>query len=76
MAPMKQPQLEASLTVDEVLACWPQTIPVFIHHRMTCVGCAMAPFETLAEVARIYNLGLDSFLGELEQSIRQAKERA
>jgi hybrid cluster-associated redox disulfide protein len=72
---MKQPQLEASLTVDEILACWPQTIPVFIHHRMACVGCAMAPFETLAEVATIYKLDPDGFLRELEQSIRQAEER-
>jgi hybrid cluster-associated redox disulfide protein len=67
---MKQLQLEASLTVDEVMICWPQTIPVFIQHRMACVGCAIAPFETLAEVARIYKLDLDSFLRELEQSIQ------
>lgn len=68
---MKQSQLEASLTVEDLLACWPQTIPVFIRHRMACVGCAMAPFETLAEVAAIYKLDLDSFLQELEQSISQ-----
>jgi hybrid cluster-associated redox disulfide protein len=72
---MKQPQLEANLTVDEVLACWPQTIPVFLYHRMACVGCAMAPFETLAEVATIYKLDLDSFLRELGQSLRQTEER-
>jgi hybrid cluster-associated redox disulfide protein len=68
---MKQSQLEASLTVEELLACWPQTIPVFIRHRMACVGCAMAPFETLAEVAAIYKLDLDSFLRELEQNMQQ-----
>ncbi|NJN97385.1 MAG: DUF1858 domain-containing protein [Anaerolineales bacterium] len=68
---IKQPQLEASLTVEDLLAYWPQTIPVFIRHRMACVGCAMAPFETLAEVAAIYKLDLDSFLRELEQSISQ-----
>jgi hybrid cluster-associated redox disulfide protein len=70
---MKQSQLEASLTVEELLACWPQTIPVFIRHRMACVGCVMAPFETLAEVAAIYKLDLDSFLRELEQSIQPDK---
>lgn len=70
---MKQPQLEADLTVAEVMARWPQTIPVFIHHRMACVGCAMAPFETLAEVAAIYDLDLNCFLGELQQFIDQTK---
>jgi hybrid cluster-associated redox disulfide protein len=69
--PMKQPQLEAGLTVTEVLARWPQTIPVFIRHRMACIGCAMAPFETLAEVAVIYELDLSRFLSELEQAIER-----
>jgi hybrid cluster-associated redox disulfide protein len=52
-----------------VLARWPQTIPVFIHHHMACVGCVMAPFETLAEVALVYRLDLDGFLQELQQAI-------
>jgi hybrid cluster-associated redox disulfide protein len=68
-ASMKQPQLEVTLTVAEVLARWPQTIPVFIHHQMACVGCAMARFETLAEVAKIYNLDLSRFINELEQAV-------
>ena len=66
---MEQPELEANLTVAEVLARWPQTIPVFIHQRMACVGCVMAPFETLAEVALVYYLDLDCFLRELQQAI-------
>jgi hybrid cluster-associated redox disulfide protein len=66
---MKHLQLEAGLTVVEVLARWPQTIPVFIRHRMACVGCAMAPFETLAEVAAIYRLDLNCFLNELQQAV-------
>jgi hybrid cluster-associated redox disulfide protein len=65
---MKHPQLEANLIVAEVLARWPQTIPVFIRHRMACVGCAMAPFETLSEIAAVYKLDLDRFLNELQQA--------
>ena len=66
---MAQPKLEADLIVADVLARWPQIIPVFTHHRMGCVGCAMAPFETLAEVAAIYELDLNCFLNELTQTI-------
>jgi hybrid cluster-associated redox disulfide protein len=68
---MKQPQLEADLTVAEVLARWPPTISVFRSHRMACIGCAMSPFETLAEVAVIYDLELSCFLSELEQVVDQ-----
>ena len=52
-----------------MLSRWPQTMPVFFRHHMLCVGCAMAPFETLADVAAIYGLDLDQFFSELEQTI-------
>lgn len=66
---MKLRQLAPSLTVSQVLERWPQMIPVFVRHRMTCVGCTMAPFETLADVTAIYGLDLDGFLSELEQTM-------
>ncbi len=67
---MQQASLRAEFTVAEVVSRWPQTIPVFLRHHMACVGCAMAPFETLADVARIYRLHLSQFLSELQQAIR------
>ena len=67
---MQHASLRAEFTVAEVLARWPQTIPVFLRHRMACIGCAMAPFETLADVAGIYRLHLSQFLNELQQVIQ------
>ncbi len=62
--------LLAELTVAEVLKRWPQTIPVFLRHGMACIGCAMASFETLADVATIYGLQLSRFLSELQRTIQ------
>jgi hybrid cluster-associated redox disulfide protein len=59
--------------VAEVLERWPQTIPVFFGYRMACVGCPIAPFETLAEVAAVYGLDLGRLLIELEQVLEQAE---
>jgi hybrid cluster-associated redox disulfide protein len=67
---MGQPQLTANLTVAEVMDCWPETIPVFFRYRMACVGCSIAPFGTLAEVAAIYRLDLECFMYELRQTIQ------
>jgi len=72
---MEQPRLTADLTMADVLARWPQTISVFMCHRMACVGCPIAPFETLAEVAAINELDLNCFLNELAQTINQAKRQ-
>jgi hybrid cluster-associated redox disulfide protein len=63
--------IESSLTVTELLAACPQAIPVFLSHRMACVGCSMAAFETLGEAARIYGIRLDEFLSELMSSAGQ-----
>ncbi len=59
-----------SLTVAEIMTRWPQSVPVFLSHKLDCVGCPMAPFETLAEVIEIYQLPEGVFLGELAAVIR------
>ena len=58
------------LAVSEVLTRWPQVIPVFLEHRMACVGCTLAPFETLSEVLAIYGLSLHRFLQALHQTLQ------
>lgn len=62
--------LTPDATVAHVLRRWPTTIPVFIRHRMACVGCSMSAFETLKDAASIYGLDLAEFLNELNRAIR------
>jgi hybrid cluster-associated redox disulfide protein len=69
---MEHPHVTDSLTVAEVMDRWPETIPVFLRYRMACVGCPIAPFETLAEAAAIYSLDLECLMNELQQTIRIA----
>lgn len=69
---LERPLPTTDLVVAEVLARWPQTIPVFFRHRLICVGCAMSRFETLGEIAAVYSLDLSGFLGELRQVIDSA----
>lgn len=73
---MEQPSLTTDLVVAEVLARWPQTVPVFFRHQLICVGCAMSRFESLAEIAAIYGLDLTGFLGELRQAIEAAPDNS
>ena len=54
-----------ALTVAEVLQRWPQASEVFLQRRLACAGCAMAPFDTLGEVASAYRLDLSTLLDEL-----------
>lgn len=63
--------LEPHLTVDDVMRRWPQTLPVFVRLKLNCVGCDMAPFETLADVASTYGLPLDELISLLAQAVEE-----
>ncbi len=53
------------MTIAEVLGRDARTAHVFLKHRMACVGCTIAPFETLAVAAGVYRIAIDELLAEL-----------
>lgn len=66
---MRATKLSLDMTVDEALAQWPELSRVFLRHQMACAGCAMAPFETLSDVARAYGLSSARLLKELRAKL-------
>lgn len=55
----------ADETVAALLAREPRVARVLLDHGMHCVGCAIAPFETLAEICVIYGVSLEQLLVDL-----------
>ena len=68
--PKENVSITADLSVADLLSRWPQLIQWFISHQMSCVGCNMAIFDTLQEVADNYHLPVDSMISELFQIIQ------
>lgn len=63
--------------VEDLLARWPETVPVFLRLKMACVGCDLAGFETVAEAAQAYGIAVERLLADLTAAIQgrqQAKE--
>lgn len=58
--------IDPSLSIAQILERWPAVVEVLIRRRLGCVGCAMAPFDTLEDVARIYELDLAVLRAEVE----------
>jgi hybrid cluster-associated redox disulfide protein len=67
---MQDHDIHPEMPISELLSRWPQTIPVFQKHRMACVGCSMANFETISSAADIYQLPLISFIVELNEAVQ------
>ena len=61
------------MTVEDVLERWPQTAEVFNRYSPTCIGCAVAPFCTISDAARIYGLSLENFTADLKKVIEGQK---
>ncbi len=64
--------VQPEMTVLEFLRRWPAAIPVFFKHRMACVGCSMAPYDTLEEVAATYHLEPSEFYAELARILQNS----
>lgn len=67
---MRSPRLtDADLSLADLMHLWPSTIPVFVRHRMLCVGCLVSPFHTVADACAEYDLDEEEFLRELTDAV-------
>jgi len=53
--------LPIDLPVAEFLSSHQHAIHVFLHFRMSCVGCSMSAFDTLGEALATYHISPDTF---------------
>jgi len=67
---METHEIDRSQTVAQVLRQWPASASVFVRRGMACVGCSMAPFETLVDVASVYGQELPVLLADLAVASR------
>lgn len=56
---------DPDLPLADLMSIWPDTIPVFVRHRMLCVGCLVSPFHTIADACAEYHLDEEVFIEEL-----------
>ncbi len=55
--------------VATIMSTWPETVAVFLRHRMHCVGCQVGPFHTIKDVCAEYHLDEAEFRRELQCAI-------
>ncbi len=71
---MTKEDISLETCLQALFTSWPATIPVFLKHHMSCVGCSMSPFDTLAEATVNYHLEWTSFKSELLAAIGSGEE--
>lgn len=63
---MRPPRVDdLDLPLADLMLHWPQAAPVFLRHKMLCVGCLIGPFHTIVDACAEYHLDQDTFVAEL-----------
>ena len=57
------------LTIEDILTRWPQTAEVFNYYSSTCIGCAIAPFCTVLDAVKYYELPQEEFIKAIHKAI-------
>jgi hybrid cluster-associated redox disulfide protein len=65
---------DPDLPLGALMTRWPDTITVFMRHKMLCVGCLVNPFHTVIDACAEYGLDVDAFYAELAASIKPSHQ--
>jgi hybrid cluster-associated redox disulfide protein len=60
-------EIRADSLVQDVVEVYPETVAVFVRHRLQCAGCTISPFHTIADSAREYSVAVEPLLRELNE---------
>ena len=58
----------ANNTIAALLAMHPAAARVLLNYRMHCVGCDIAPFETIADACAIYGVAVEELLADVDRA--------
>lgn len=67
----KSSLIKKETLISEVIKKYPKTIPLFLEQGMRCIGCSFAKDETIEEAAKVHQIDLEKFLGDLNKAIRK-----
>jgi hybrid cluster-associated redox disulfide protein len=67
---MSSPDIrDPDLTIHDLMAAWPETVAVFMKHRMLCVGCVIASFHTVVDACEEHRVDETSFREALAAAV-------
>lgn len=61
--------VSSDILVDDLMVTYTATIPVFIRHKMMCIGCPFGGIHDVREACREHGISLEDFLADIEAAI-------
>lgn len=66
-------EITKEMSISEVAMKYPKTAFVFMDYGLHCIGCPMAPSETIEEAAKLHRIDLKKILEDLNKAAGVAK---
>lgn len=57
------------MSISEVVAKYPQTVPVFMSYGMGCLGCSAARFENIEQGARAHGIDVEKLIQDINKVV-------
>ena len=64
-------KITKEMKITGIIEKYPQTISLLLTEGLHCIGCPMAPDETLEEATKVHGLDLEKLLEELNEIIKK-----
>ncbi|MEL7622156.1 MAG: DUF1858 domain-containing protein [Clostridiales bacterium] len=59
------------MAITDIVANFPEVVPVFREYGMGCIGCMAARFENLAQGAEVHGIDVDQLLADLNAAAEE-----
>ncbi len=64
-------EITRKMCINEVIQTYPETIPVFLQHGLSCIGCALSQFETIEQGALAHGMDVDTLIKDINGTIKK-----
>ena len=65
--------ISAETILDDLMRTYTATIPIFIRHKMLCIGCPVVRLHDVRQACWEHGIALDAFLDEVNLAIAESR---
>ena len=63
-------KINEDMNIKEVIDKYPETLGVFAKYNMGCIGCIVASFEKIKDIAGVHGIDVKSFVKDLNSAVK------
>jgi len=72
-------KISKDITLGELVANFPEAIPIMLKYDLHCVGCHVAAYETLEQGAKAHGMSdkdFEAMMAEINKAVEKVPEKS